>query len=126
YKPIDWSGWAEPPGGYGQSGKTNPPLDWKQLLPNQQAVFPYMFEELIGMQAPLLQPLGGMDRIAEAIYDQFRPSVRLNAAVTAIRRSGSRVRVELRDRGVEADFCLCTIPANILGRIPNDFSAAKK
>ena len=126
YAPLGWSGWTEPRGGYSRSGRPQPPLGWRDLIPNQAATFPYIFEHLIDMQAPLLQPVGGMDRIAEAIYQQVRPAVRLNAPVTAIRRSEGRARIELKDGAVEADFCLCTIPASILGRISNDFSAAKR
>ena len=35
----------------------------------------------------MLQPVGGMDRIAHAIYEPVKSSVRLNAPVSAIRRT---------------------------------------
>jgi monoamine oxidase len=126
YAPGGGSGWAEPRGGYLQHGQPLPPLTIKELLPNDAAAFPYIFEHLVDQQAPLLQPVGGMDRIAFALLEQVSPAVRLNAPVTAIRRSGRGARIELADGAVEADFCVCTIPAGILARIPNDFSAAKK
>ena len=63
-----------------------------------------MFESIFDMQAPMLQPVGGMDRIAEAIYAQVRPSVRLSTPVTAIRRVGNRVRVEHGAAATEADY----------------------
>jgi monoamine oxidase len=126
YAPDGSSGWAEPRGGYSKPGRTLPPLAWKDLVPNGAAVFPYGFEHIIDMQATMLQPVGGMDRIAHAIYAKVRPLVRLNMPVTAIRRSARGVRIELAAGAVEADFCVCTIPANVLGRIPSDFSTAKK
>ena len=48
--------------------------------------------------------------------------------MTAIRRVGQRVRVEHGpgNRATEADFAVVTLPANLLERIPNDFSPAKK
>ena len=46
----------------------------------------------------MLQPVGGMDRIAHAIYEQVKPVVRLRTPVTAIRRTGARVRIELGQR----------------------------
>ncbi|MDQ3246678.1 MAG: FAD-dependent oxidoreductase, partial [Pseudomonadota bacterium] len=66
-----------------------------------------------------------MDRIANAIYEQVKPAVRLNVPVTAIRRVGNRVRIEHRGGFTEADYCVCTLPANLLARIPSDFSPAK-
>jgi monoamine oxidase len=80
------------------------------------------------MQATMLQPVGGMDRIAEAIYEQVKPLVRLKVPVTAIRRAGGRVRIEHgpAKQMMEADYCICTLPVPILQRIANDFSAPKK
>jgi monoamine oxidase len=48
--------------------------------------------------------------------------------VTAIRRDGERVRIEHGpgERRTEADYCVCTLPVNLLSRIPNDFSPAKQ
>ena len=40
-------------------------------------VLPYLFEHIWDMQATMLQPVGGMDRIAHAIYEQVKPAVRL-------------------------------------------------
>ena len=72
--------------------------------------------------------VGGMDAIANAINEQVKPRVKLNSPVTAIRRIGERVRIEHGPGGqvTEADFAIVTLPANLLERIPNDFSAAKK
>jgi monoamine oxidase len=126
YVPSGSSGWSEPRGGYSHPGKLLPPLAWQELVPNGSAAFPYIFEHLADMQATMLQPVGGMDRIAHAIYDQVRPAVRLNSPVKAIRRSGRGVRIELDRAAVEAEYCVCTLPAVILARVPNDFSAAKK
>jgi monoamine oxidase len=74
----------------------------------------------------MLQPVGGMDRIAHAIYDHVKPDVRLRTPVSAIRRVGNRVRIEHGTAMTEADFCICTLPLPVLARIPSDFSAEKK
>ena len=90
-------------------------------------VLPYLFEHIWDMQATMLQPVGGMDRIAHAIYDQVKPAVRLRTPVSAIRRAGDRVRIEHGPGQVtEADYCICTMPLPVLARIPSDFSPAKK
>ncbi|MEP6982484.1 MAG: FAD-dependent oxidoreductase [Sphingomicrobium sp.] len=126
YVPGPPSGWAETPGGYSKPGRLLPALGWSELVPNASASFPYIFEHLADMQATMLQPVGGMDRIPHAIYEQVRPLVRLNTSVSAIRRAGERARIETPRGSLDADYCVCTLPANILAKVPNDFSAAKK
>ena len=122
------SGYAEWPGGYAHAPKRIDPLTLKEILPSRGAAFPQIFESIIDMQPTMLQPVGGMDRIAHAIYEQVRPSVRLRSPVSAIRRIGERVRIEHGPGSqiTEADFAVVALPAHLLERIPNDFSPAKK
>lgn len=127
YRGAASSGYAKWPGGYAEEPKAVDPLTLKELLPSRGAAFPQIFESIIDMQPTMLQPVGGMDRIAQAIYEQVKPSVRLGAPVTAIRRSGNRVRVEHGPgkQAIDADYAVVTLPANLLARVPNDFSPAK-
>lgn len=130
YRPDGRSGFTVEPGGYAQAPQSLLPMPLGELLPPTSAPFgsaamPFLFQQIFDMQAPMLQPVGGMDRIAEAIYAQVKPSVRLRTPVSAIRRSGTRVRVEHGGSSTEADYCVCTLPANLLARIPSDFSPAK-
>jgi monoamine oxidase len=124
--PLAPSGYSIWPGAYETVGTPLPALTLKQLLPNEGVVIPYFFESIIDMQATMLQPVGGMDRIAMALYEQVKPSVRLNAPISAIRREGNGVRIEHRGGATRANYCICALPAHLLERIPNDFSAAKK
>ena len=126
YTALFSSGYASEPGGYQHPPKAVDALTLKQLLPSKAIGLPYFFDKIIDMQATMMQPVGGMDRIAHAFYDQVRPSVRLNTPVTAIHREGAGVRIEHRGGAVAADYCICTLPAHLLERIPNDFSPAKK
>jgi monoamine oxidase len=128
YRPAGRSGYAVDGGGYNHAPVPLPALGVKELAPSGAVVLPYVFEHIWDMQATMLQPVGGMDRIAHAIYDRVKPTVRLRTPVSAIRRSGGRVRIEHGpgSQMTEADFCICTLPLPILARIPNDFSAAKK
>jgi monoamine oxidase len=128
YIPQGESGFSVEPGGYAQAPVALPALSLKELLPSRAIFLPYFFEHIWDMQATMLQPVGGMDRIAHAIYDQVKPSVRLRTPVTAIRRAGNRVRIEHGPGAqmTEADYCICTLPLPILARISNDFSAQKK
>lgn len=128
YQNIGQSGYEVEGGGYNQMPKTVPTLALKELLPNQSIALPYVFEHIHEMQSTMLQPVGGMDRIAHALYEQVKPAVRLNSPISSIRRSGERVLIEHGPgkQATEADFCVCTIPMNLLARMTNDFSLAKK
>jgi monoamine oxidase len=128
YVPQGSSGYSVEGGGYAQSPVSLPALGWNELLPSRAVVLPYLFEEISDMQPTMLQPVGGMDRIAHAIYERVKPAVRLRSPVTAIRRAGNRVRIEHgpAKQMTEADYAVVTLPANLLERIPNDFSPAKK
>ena len=128
YAPSGSSGWSVEGGGYAQEPVPLPSLSFKDLAPSPAVSLPYLFEHIWDMQASMLQPVGGMDRIAHAIYGQVKPAVQMRSPVTAIRRIGERVRIEHGPgkQMTEADFCVCTFGANLLERIPNDFSPAKK
>jgi monoamine oxidase len=128
YIPQGESGFSVDPGGYAQAPVALPALRLKELLPSRAIFLPYFFEHIWDMQATMLQPVGGMDRIAHAIYEQVKPLVRLRTRVKAIRRVGNRVRIEHGPGAQvsEADHCICTLPLPILARIPSDFSAEKK
>ena len=69
-----------------------------------------------------------MDRIARAFETQVANSIITDAQVTEIRKVTDGVRI-IYDRistptQLDADFCVCTIPATVLRNIANDFSAA--
>ena len=109
------------PGGYDQRRASwCPPLTLKELLPSRAIGLPYFFESIWDMQATMLQPVGGMDRIAHAIYDQVKPSVRLNVPVyrdPSRRRPGCGSNTA---RSVHRGGLLRLHPAvpTLLGRIP--------
>ncbi len=134
YSPQGRSGYSVEGGAYDRAPVPLPPLSLSELLPGPASTsrgsiaVPYFFEHIWDMQATMLQPVGGMDRIADAIYRQVKATVRLNTPVSAIRRVGDRVRVEQGPglQATEADYCICTLPMPVLARIPADFSNAKK
>jgi monoamine oxidase len=128
YRPTGRSGYSVEGGGYDHEPVPQRRLGFRELAPSEAVALPYLFEHIWDMQSTMLQPVGGMDRIVHAIYEQVKPAVRLNTPVSAIRRAGERVRIEHGPgaRMMEADYCICTIPLPVLARIPSDFSAAKK
>lgn len=134
YVPQGRSGYAVEGAAYATAPVPLPALSWSELLPRPASTsrgsmaLPYLFEQIWDMQATMLQPVGGMDRIAHAIYERVKPLVRLNTPVGAIHRAGDRVRVMYGggEKFTEADYCICTLPTRMLARIPADFSAVKK
>ena len=128
YVPDGRNGFAVDPGGYAQAPVALAPLGWAQLLPSDAIILPYLFDTIPEMQAAMVQPVGGMDRIAYAIYDRVKPLVQLNSPISAIRQVGGRVVIEHGPgkQASSADYCICTLPMPVLARIPSDFSAAKK
>jgi monoamine oxidase len=128
YAPDGRSGFAEEPGGYAHAPVPAKALGFGALVPSRAVVLPYLFEQISDMQAPMLQPVGGMDAIARALYREVQPSVRLGRPVLSIRRTGAGVRVvHGTDReALDADYCICTLPLPLLARLDADFSPAKK
>ena len=130
YVPDGRSGLDPLPGGYRETGRPIGGMALADIVAlGPSAGFPMVFEDLFDMQAPMFQPVGGMDRIAYALYEQVRPAVRLGTPVTAIRRRGDGVRVLHGAAGggaIDADYCVCTLPLTLLRRIPADFSPAKR
>ena len=133
YRGSAKAGWAVPPGAGTEYGQLNEPLALDTLT---QTAF---WEETSGFgdeydqSATMLQPVGGMDRIAAAFAARVKPMLRFNAEVKQIRRSGERsARVVYRDRSsgretaLESPFVLVTIPLTVLKDIPADFSSRHK
>ena len=83
YTPGGSSGYAVEGGGYAQAPVPLPPLGFDGTRARRaRSACLIVFEHIWDMQATMLQPVGGMDRIAHAIYEQVKPTVRLNTPVT--------------------------------------------
>jgi monoamine oxidase len=87
------------------------------------------FSEGLNQQSTMLQPVGGMDRIATAFAARVAANLITEAQVTEIRKIANGVRIIYEDRfgtalTLDTDTCICTIPATVLKNIANDFSAA--
>ena len=110
-----------------QRGELVDPLDLQALISDVfwQARQDYVQE--FEQQPTMLQPVGGMDRIARAFEAQVASDLVLDAIVTEIRKTADGVRIHYNRLGtsttLEANYCVCTIPATVLRSIANDFSA---
>jgi monoamine oxidase len=85
------------------------------------------------VQQTMFQPVGGMGMIGKAFGKQLGDIIRYNAKVTEIRQDGSGVTASFVDtvkggpvQTVQADWCVCTIPASVLSQIPINVGAPMK
>ncbi len=112
-----------------QRGELVNPLQLQDLISETFWQRRQVFSESLNQQSPMLQPVGGMDRIARAFEAQVAADLITEAQVTEIRKIADGVRIIYLDRfgtmvTLDTDTCICTIPATVLRNIPNDFSAA--
>lgn len=99
-----------------------------ELLNSNYWQYQLDFFEGIDQQATMLQPVGGMDRIAAAFEHQVVNQITYQAEVTEIRKTDGGVNIVFRDefgaaQSEVADYCICSIPATVLSNISNDFSS---
>ena len=84
------------------------------------------FSHGINQQPSMLQPQGGMDKIANAFQVEVSSYINFSAVVKQIRKLTDGVKIIFEKNGttleVTADYCVCSIPASVLKDIPNDFS----
>lgn len=125
YKGSERAGAVRLPGAADVTEELNPPLDMHALL---DANFwnGMLFEEALDMQATMMQPVGGMDRIPFAFAKALGNTVQYESPVKEIRKSDKGVKISYSQKGVEkvieADYCVCALPLSMLQKIPNDFS----
>ena len=112
-----------------QRGDLVAPLELQELIGNAFWQLRLDYPQELDQQPTMLQPVGGMDRIARAFESRVAADIVFEAIVTEIRKTANGVRVVYQDRfgvptNVDADYCVCTIPATVLRNIASDFSAA--
>jgi monoamine oxidase len=125
-------GFAVSPSAGLQPGVVNlPPFSLSQMLESR---FGLNFSFEFGWDQAMLmfQPVGGMDAIPRAFERAIRRrgvSTTFGASVTGVFNQADGVRVTYADANgaslqVIADYCICTIPPQILKSIPTNLSSA--
>jgi monoamine oxidase len=131
YQGSESGGYVTPPGEFGVTTQALPATDFATVSD------PYMlkmstFHDIADMQATMLQPVGGMDRIPAAFEARLSSVIKKGCEVKSIRRKGKGAEITYleKDTGktasVKADYCICTIGLAVLDSIDNDFSPARK
>ena len=118
-----------PGGGLAPLPIASDPLPMKQLFGSG------MWSSILGgkgfdFQTQLFQPANGMGSIGKAFAQRLEGLIRYNCKVTEIKQDNRSVTVTYADakskappQTVRADWCVCTIPASILGQIPMNVGA---
>jgi len=108
------------------------PETLKQPLPIAELMksrFMYLmsFGELDDQSAMMMEPVGGMDRIVAGFMAKVGDCVRTHAQVETVRLTGNGVEVVFRHKGertlLTADYCLNSIPLQLLAGIEHNFPA---
>jgi monoamine oxidase len=130
YRGSRRAGWAVPPGT--EPGRALAPLDPRLLL-DPAFWANAAFAEGADYAATMLQPVGGMDRIAAALHAALGDAVLLGCEVASLRRGADGgATVAWRQGGGtawrEAAFhqVLCTLPPPLLAELDTDLSAARR
>jgi len=127
YKGSTRSGYRALPGAGDDLGSRRDPIDLR-LLFNENLWDDILFEDVFVMQATMLQPIGGMDRIPAAFEKRLHSCIRRGTEVKEIRKLPEGVRIVYHDhnkRGLvstTAAYAIVTIPLPVLARIDADFS----
>ena len=125
YKGSERAGLKKFPGAGDEVAELREPLALRDLL-SAQFWRRMQFEEMLDMQATMMQPVGGMDRIPYELAKHLGAVVRFSSPIKEIRRTARGARVVYtsggRDRELEADYCVCALPLAVLRSIPNDFA----
>lgn len=122
YKGSSLRGPDDPTAARGPGAKFTPlPLD--EILNSRTGYYVSLGFEY---QPTMLQVVGGTDRLPQALASRVKEKVTYQAVVKQIRQSGNAVSVVYADKDgrehkAEADYCICTLPLNLLGDVDTDF-----
>jgi len=128
YAGTERGGYAAPRGGGADMPPFKKPLGLHELL-LANFVKGEFYEDRLDWQATMLQPVGGMDRIAYAFAAKLGSLMHFRSVVREIRRTENGVRIvysssDRKTHVLESDYCICTMPIAILADMPADFSNA--
>ncbi len=124
-------GFAVAPGSGEQTFVASKPVDLEMLIKSGYS-HALEFGHIYNQQSTMLTPAGGMDRLAYGFAERLGPAIRHGAVVREVRRTADGgVRVRYATSGdssalqeLAADFCVCTLPPALAGRLGTDFSPA--
>ncbi len=103
-------------------------LAFRDIVSSDTSLFGVIFGEDEFQAPPLMQPVGGMDRIVDAFAARISGPIRTRAMATAIQNRPDGVTIRYEHKGdprtLEANYVLNSIPGPILQGLDVDFDAA--
>ena len=126
YEGTTRRGYADLPSVGDDRGERAEPLDFGALLGSRVGLY---LQQEYPYQATMFQIVGGTDRLPAAFAARLQDRIVYRAAVRRIRQDSDTVHVDYADRDgrqrtVEADYCVCTIPLPVLAKVDAGFSPA--
>ncbi len=123
------AGYTSGPAAGGSVGERFEPLGLSALLSSDFWDYKLHFGEGYTQAATMLQPVGGMDKIAQAFEQQVKTLIEYGAQVSQIRKTPAGVKVvysaaDGTEKAMEADYAICTFPLPALAGVDADFSPA--
>lgn len=121
-------GYITGPAAGNTTGERFESLGLAELLSSDFWDYKLHFGEGYTQAATMLEPVGGMDKIARAFEQQIGGLIEYNAEVSEIRKTPEGVRVVYTDlttneeKALEADYTICTFPLPVLATVDADFS----
>ncbi|MGX2992809.1 flavin monoamine oxidase family protein [Streptomyces sp. JNUCC 64] len=108
-------GYATPPGAAGEPGVPLPPPESLERVLSEQLARHWYLDAEVDMATTLLQPVGGMDRLVDALADRVgRRRIRCGTEVTSVTEGPRGTRIVHRGPSgtgaLDADYCLVTTP----------------
>jgi monoamine oxidase len=122
------AGYEVLPGAGMDFGRLNSPLALKALTQSPFWQITTSFPDGFTQAATMLQPVGGMDRIAAAFARRLDKAITYQATVTRVARAGESGAVVVytdrsgAEQSIEAAFVLVTLPLPVLKDLHVDFS----
>lgn len=125
YRGNQARGYSNYPGAGMDFGEFSDPIKLKELLTIKLGTL----YETADHPAVMFQPVGGMDRIAYAMYKSLPENmIKFNSEVIDIAQNDEKVIITYNDNKsgevnvASADYCISAIPFPVLNTISNDFS----
>lgn len=129
YKASARRGYIDPPGAGEKSGKIDDPYRLTDIIssgllePDFYNVAEYTYE----LQMTMFQAVGGNQKISKAFEKKMNGNITLGAEVKSIYNTEKGVSIKYVDQGkekiIEGDLCICTIPLPVLSNIDHNFSS---
>ncbi|MEM6709621.1 MAG: FAD-dependent oxidoreductase [Pseudomonadota bacterium] len=118
-------GIGAPTAGMLEPGVKETPLEFQQILKSSFWRFKMHFGEGEDQAAPLMQPVGGMDRIVDGFVERISSPMLTHAQVKRITVGEKDVAVVYQHQGehheLKADYCFNCIPKHLLLGLETNF-----